>query len=84
MQIEGGEEQEPPVLEIRCEDLAVPVAASWAGHGEGVVEPSNSNQTQAVGFPCELADGVVAGDVIDGAELQGGHLAFVFGERKTY
>ncbi len=39
-----------------------------------MVVPSDPNDSCAVGLPRQLADGVVAGDVVDGQELQGVHL----------
>ena len=80
VEVVGGESEElaiGSVHQIGGEDLAVAVAASGAGHGEGVVVPGDSNQTKTVGFPGQLTNRVVGGDVVDCAELEGGHLKHI-------
>ncbi len=77
VEVVGGQSQELAVrslYQVGGEDLAVAVGASRAGHGEGVVVPGDSNQTKAVRFPGQLTNRVVSGDVVDGAELESGHL----------
>jgi hypothetical protein len=60
--------------QVGGEELAVAVGTGGAGHREGVVEPGHAHQPETVGLPSQLTDGVVAGDVIEGAELQAGDL----------